>query len=449
MSAPSLATKVFKAHFNKAVLLELSKVAFAKGASVGRDGIRLKAFEEKLDEEIDIILRKVRACSYQFTSYKEKLISKGPDKKPRQLSIPTVRDKLVLKALARVLAELFPGLVALPHGTIKKVHEASRTRDATDLYLRLDIENYYPSINHKLLLRILRPKIGCKQIKYLILNALQTPTGRKKTEVLNSLGVPQGLSISNILAAIYLTDIDQLMSHHHGISYFRYVDDMLLIGTPAEIGEFEKSVPRLLKKTRKLCCHKVNDGGKSTKAPLTTGIEYLGYKFCRDLIEVRRSSLKKMFANLMQNMTGFKYKKQPFDKTLWRLNLRITGCQLKGRRIGWLFFFSQSKNINQLQHLDAFLSKQVKRLISAENTKGIKRFVKAYHEIKFNLEATSYIPNFDTMNDDQKREQISILLPKKAGTLGLLSPEELDDLFQKAVSYEISDLEKDMMEVFS
>lgn len=250
-------TQIFKEHFTKANLHDLYKSTIADGASVGRDGVQLKVFHDRLDEEIDLILRKVKACSYQFTSYKEKLISKGAGKAPRQLSIPTIRDKLVLKCLTRALAEIFPGQVAwVPHSTIKQVHEVSRTRPATDFYLRLDIEGYYPAIDHKILRGILRKNIRSKQLLHLIDNAIKTPTGRKKTADLKiKVGVPQGLSISNILSAIYLKDIDLLLGHHREISYFRYVDDILFAGTEVEINELENSVPRLLRQKRKLRCH--------------------------------------------------------------------------------------------------------------------------------------------------------------------------------------------------
>jgi hypothetical protein len=67
MSGPKSASKVFKAHFNKANLGDLYRSTIAEGASVGRDGVRLKDFESRLDDEIDLILRKVKACTYQFT----------------------------------------------------------------------------------------------------------------------------------------------------------------------------------------------------------------------------------------------------------------------------------------------------------------------------------------------------------------------------------------------
>jgi RNA-directed DNA polymerase len=451
MTTPLPAAALFKARFNKTNLLKIFDSFFSDGASVGRDGTKLDMFKARLDEEIEIILRKVKACTFEFTSYKEKLISKGAGKFPRQLSIPTIRDKLVLKFLAQFLAELYPGQVAwVPHSTIKRVHEVSRTRPDTDFYLRLDIENFYPSINHKILMRILRRKVRNKQILHLIENAIKTPTGKQKsTDTTNVLGVPQGLSISNILASIYLTDIDKKFVGDPTIDYFRFVDDILIVASQPRTDELEKTVPSTIKQKRRLKCHEVGKGTKSIKVSLKEGIDYLGYRFCIDNIEVRSSSQKKMFANLMKIMTGMKYKKNR-GRLIWRLNLRVSGCQLKGRRIGWLFFFSQSKNIQQLKQLDAFVAKHASKILPVAELEKLKRFVKAYYELKFHTATTKYFPNFDAFDNDQKKAQIAVLLPEKSNAqLDALSQTELDDLFQKCVNHEIADLEMDMMEVFS
>ena len=51
--------------------------------SVGIDGINVKVFEKRIEEEIKIIYDKVTNQTYNFSFYKEKLISKGRYKYPR------------------------------------------------------------------------------------------------------------------------------------------------------------------------------------------------------------------------------------------------------------------------------------------------------------------------------------------------------------------------------
>lgn len=451
MSKKSTPGRLFEEKFTKSHLRAVFDEFIADGSAVGRDGLTVSQFSERVDDEIDVILRKVRNCTYQFTPYKEKLISKGALKVPRQISIPTIRDKLVLKFLSEYLAEVYPGHVSrVPHSTIKSVHEASAASPSTHHYLRLDIENFFPSIDHKILMRIIRRRVRKKQVLHLIQSALSTPTGKRKSshsEVTR--GVPQGLSISNILSSLYLSDVDEVLSHQPEVKYFRFVDDILMIGPASKIDALATSTPRLLKSVRKITCHKVGDGSKSMIVPIPDGIDYLGYRFCVNKIEVRDASFKKMFLNIMKVISGMKYagNKGPL---IWKLNLRISGCQFMGRRVGWLFFFSQSDNKQQLKQLDAFVTSQARRVLEPGDLARVKRFVKAYHEIRFNADATAYFPNFDNFDDEQKKQQIAVLIPKLSREkIDALTPKELEQLFRKSISREIADLEKDMMEVFS
>ena len=41
--------------------------------------------------------------TYAFSKYKQKLISKGAGKAPREISIPTTRDRVALRALSDFL----------------------------------------------------------------------------------------------------------------------------------------------------------------------------------------------------------------------------------------------------------------------------------------------------------------------------------------------------------
>ncbi len=74
-------------------------------------------------------------------------------------------------------------------------------------------------------------------------------------------------------------------------------------------------------------------------------------------------------------------------------------------------FFARTENMRQLAHLDSFVSEQLARVnLPVENRLAIKQFIKSYHEIRFNLDETSYIPNFDNYDLGQKTEVVAILL---------------------------------------
>src|SRR5690606_2339863 len=128
-------------------------------------------------------------------------------------------------------------------------------------------------------------------------------------------GVPQGLSISNALSAIYMIDFDQ--SIDDGIFYRRYVDDILVIDHSERIVSTYRRLSGGLHKIG-LTSHPMGTSGKTEAKRLKEGVQYLGYEISPAKISIRSSSLAKMFSNLARVITCFKYKKNK-NKHIFRL----------------------------------------------------------------------------------------------------------------------------------
>jgi len=87
--------KIFNRNFKKIYIRKIYNDSIKNKPSTGVDGINIKVFDKKIDAEIEIINRKILNKTYDFSFYKERLISKGRNKFPRVISIPTIRDKKV------------------------------------------------------------------------------------------------------------------------------------------------------------------------------------------------------------------------------------------------------------------------------------------------------------------------------------------------------------------
>jgi len=126
MALKPSSTQLFKTYLSKPHLKDLFEKYMSERSAMGSDGISLPRFQKQLDPEIDIIIRKSKVGTYAFSTYREKLILKGRGKPPRVISIPTIRDKLVLKFLSELLITIYPEhKAALPHGIVKQVHDIS------------------------------------------------------------------------------------------------------------------------------------------------------------------------------------------------------------------------------------------------------------------------------------------------------------------------------------
>lgn len=383
--------------FSSTWLKTVYSTHIARSRAVGKDGIRAPAFFARLDAECDLIAKKVNDGTYQFTNYREKLIARGAKRCPRQISIPTIRDRLALRGALEFLKTHFPAIQPQPpHLYIKQIKaHLDVTRDHSS-FLRMDICDFYPSLHHNLLDSALRNSDVPEAITTLIMKAVATSTG-SSSQPTPTVGVPQGLSISNALAALYMASFDNLVDN--GVFYRRYVDDILVIDNSESINSTYKKLWSGLKDIG-LTSHPMGTRGKTETHILKDGVQYLGYEISPKQISIRPSSISKMFSNISKVLTCFKYKNDK-EKHIFRLNLKITGCIINNTRRGWIMFFSQTENISQLSHIDSWLIAEISNFnIPCSKIKTLK---KSYYEIRYNIENSSYIPNFDKYSIDQKK----------------------------------------------
>lgn len=429
-------------HFKAPHLEELFVSKIARSQATGKDGVRVTRFQNILSKEAALIEKKVAAGTYAFTTFKERLIFRGATRFPRQISIPTVRDRLTLRAVCQVLHSHKKSTIGTaPHALVKDISQAIRDGDQTSRsFVRIDVRDFFPSLSHSLLRRELRHFEFDEIVEQLCMSAVSTPTGQDTNSPAR--GVPQGLSISGALASLYMLRFDSLRKA--GVDkYFRYVDDILLICDAKVSDEVLKMVARALR-SRGLIIHKKGSKGKTEVSPVADGIDYLGYHICIDKISIRESSYKRMFRNLQKVITDFRYRGK-IDKLLFRINLKITGCVVDNRRRGWMMFFSYTENMQQLAHLDAFVKRQLaKAKLPPSEISNIKRFVKSYHEIRHRLDTTSYIPNFDKYNNDERAAVVAALSDRSIAEVLAMDVQVIDAQFSRMISREVHDLEQDV-----
>ena len=419
--------------------LFLSKIA--KSQATGKDGVRIGRFQESLALEAQLISRKAFAGSYRFTNYKERLILRGAKREPRQISIPTVRDRLTLRAICQVLHEHVPDTVGLsPHALVKRAVTSIKSGDQSGRsFVRIDVRNFFPSISHRLLDRELNRFLSSEMVRNLCLQAVATPTGDESSNVR---GVPQGLSISGALSSLYMIRFDEAQVHRNP-SYCRYVDDILLICDTAKADDELKRISRALK-SRGLIVHPKGSSGKTEIKPVSQGIDFLGYHISVEKVSVRKSSYRKMFINLSKVITDYKYRGD-WTRTLFRLNLKITGCIVDKKRRGWMMFFSYTENMAQLAHLDKFVRNRLNSVgFTEDKISLVKRFLKSYRETRFNLSDTKYIPNFDNFDSADKVAAITALSGRPQEVVAAWEAASIDAEFSKLISREVHDLEQDV-----
>lgn len=408
------AARLFRNSFSVENIQNVFSTKLSGTRAIGLDRVDADKFENQLTAECEIISRKVLAGTYNFTAYKEKLISKGSGKAPRQLAIPTIRDRLTLRVICNLLFEIFPGAKPLlPQDQISKVRDAIAS-DKYSNFVKIDLKDFYPSIDHKLLMRRIGRKTRLKQFKDLIHKSLVNPVvaqGRSKGSQVSTCGVAQGLSISNVLAEIFMQDIDVQLANSD-FSYCRFVDDILILtsGDPRALCE---QVCKVLRQS-KLNPHFLDAFESKTRiGKVIDGFDFLGYQMMPNKIGCREktvlafeSSIVEVFADYAHRNRVAKTaleKEQVLFRFRWALNLKLTGCIYKNRRFGWIFYYSQIDDTSILRRIDKTVVKLITRFNVATPPKP-KTLVKSFHEAKrSNKTDHRYIPNYDSMDVDKMR----------------------------------------------
>nr|WP_281249379.1 RNA-directed DNA polymerase [Lentzea xinjiangensis] len=398
-----------------------------------------------------VAARKLRSGSYVFTQYREKLVLRGQNKYPRVISVPTARDRIVLRVLAEFIGQVFPAARGvIPQKRVSEVcREVSLAR--FDSYVRLDVQDFYPSISHPRIRQALSARIKKKDVIDLILGAVSTPTvpdGVKKRPLSRS-GVPQGLAISNALAELITAPIDAAMVQRVDCAYFRFVDDVLILCNRAEVDEICEAAISLFA-THGLEVHDPHVvGGKSSFGRISKGFDYLGYIFDGRLVSVRPSSIHNVEASLVRKFTRYKKDRNTDDpegtvpaRCEWYVNLTITGCIYKGMARGWLHYFRQMNDYTLLKKLDSTVASFVRRFNVPARIE-LKSFMRAYWAInKPGPMPSKYIPNFDTMNIEVKRTILIDLFG--FSVIGSMTDEGVIAKFEDLVGEAVSELEKDV-----
>ena len=439
----------FKKHFSEDNLKKLFYETIVLSGATGIDHLSPKSFETQLDEQIKILSRKALCGNYKFSKYKLKLVAKGRGKPPREISIPTVRDRIALRALNDFLSNVFnPALnLELPQKVVKKVKDV-RQNNVYSGFIKLDVSNYYPSIIHSELLSRLKKRIKSQLILDFIQSAISSPTvtssSKHDSEELS--GVPQGLATSNVLAAIYMINIDRFLSSIPDIHYFRYVDDILIFCNSDKANEIATTTINKFRRVG-LEIHEPNVASdKSVIGSKEQPFSYLGYYFKGNKVSARTGTVNRLKDSIAAIFTAHKFSKYSNEEfLLWRLDLRITGCVHENRSKGWLFFFSEINDQTLLHELDNYVRKLLKRF---QIKNKAKRFSRAFMELSHNKHNTKYIPNFDKYDRDQKLALLNKYFP--TDSVGIpLTEAQINYHFNRRIKKQTKDLLEDIKDFTS
>lgn len=415
-------------YFNTEEIQKIFNLRISKSKSKGIDKRSFKSYNKLQKEDLFLEIQyKIENKKYKFSPYLELLRIKRRNANPRMISIPTVKDKIVLSILKDVLHDLFPESINKdqPNSYIKKIKDfIKENRNEELFFLKTDISQFYDKIDRKKLKKKVKKKITDRFFINILFNSVENPTvpsNYQKKDIEDyrtKKGVPQGLPISNILAQIYLNDFDKSFINliDDDTLYLRYVDDILIISKIDCDENFEKI--KLLLKDIGL---KINPD-KTYIGKLEDSVEFLGYQISKKPITISKRTIENQINKIAGKITWFKKglenpKARPEkyhdnlkgfrNRFLIEVNEIITGSKSENKNYGWLFYYIEVDDITVFFKLDSIIENMIKKISFFQNKvpKKLKKTSKAYLEIKHNQDS-DYINNYDNFKTIKQKEKL-------------------------------------------
>jgi len=221
------------------VLLAAWKQVRENRGAAGIDGQSIRDVEEQgVDRFLEALGAELKAGTYRPQVVKRQYIPKA-DGKQRPLGIPTVRDRVVQMAVKLVMEPVFEADF-LPcsygfrpkRGTLMAL-ETLRKAGAKGGHhvFDADIRDYFGSIVHEKLLKLVAKRISDRRILKLLKQWLEVGVMENGVVSKTVAGTPQGGVISPLLSNIYLHVLDTLWTRHSAPfgTLVRYADDFVVI----------------------------------------------------------------------------------------------------------------------------------------------------------------------------------------------------------------------------
>ena len=347
---------LYKDNFNRAY----KRVKANKGKH-GVDGMTVEEALPYLREHQKELTDRILRGKYTPSPVRRVEIPKS-DGGVRKLGIPTVIDRTIQQAIAQQLIPIYePLFIETSYGyrpnksakdAILKVKEYAE--QGYTFAVTLDLSKYFDTLNHELLINLLRRNVKDERVIQLIKRYLKSGVMENGVVMDTEEGSPQGGNLSPLLANIYLNEFDQEYIKR-GVPCIRYADDIVLLA------KSKRASMRLLESSTKYLEEKLKltvnrDKSRTVSVFAIRNFKYLGFALGRNgrgiYVRVHPKSWKKFKSKL--KILSSRKKCQSIKPSLEEIKVYARG---------WLNYYGIASMKNNIEDINGWLYHRIRMCI--------------------------------------------------------------------------------------
>ena len=259
-------------------------------------------FEMHLEDNIFALYEEIKNDRYKHSLYRHFQIF---DNKKRDIYKAEVKDRIIHQIIYDYLLALFePSFIIDSYAsrknkgqykavdTLRYFVKLSFSKNQSIYILKCDVKKYFDSIDHKVLLGLIKEKVHCEKVFKIIEELVSSYHSFSES----SKGIPLGNVTSQIFANIYLNVIDQYIKKDLKCRFYvRYNDDIIIVFKDSKSAMDIRDKIILFVKERLFLDIPLP---KTSIRKIGWGVDFLGFTILPQAILLRNKTKNKIYTNI-------------------------------------------------------------------------------------------------------------------------------------------------------
>ncbi len=332
------------------------KAVKKNGGAPGIDGITVKEYENRLDEELARLKKDLEGWSYKPNPVRRVEIPKpGKGAGVRLLGVPCVCDRVV-HATLKILLEpiLDPTFSDHSYGfrpgynQQQAVEAAQRiVKSGKEYVVDIDLSKFFDRVNHDRLIHLLSGHVADKRILRLIGMILRSGVMVNGVAHRTEEGTVQGSPLSPLLSNVVLDELDRELGRR-GLEFCRYADDCnIFVKSLKSANRVMTSISKFIEQKLKL---KINR--EKSKVGRSREVKFLGMTIIDGTVAISRQSIQRAMQKVKELTPRGTH--LSLEQTMKRINEWYTG---------WSSYYLMTQYPAQFVKIEAHIRRRIRARI--------------------------------------------------------------------------------------